>query len=263
MENFVKTSFELVNGNVNVATKLMARSLVLANDKGTMYNITAKVRNTDKFSVVRALAKAVLVSMREANKLNSTDAAQESKKRVANKITPALSCHVIMVTDKNGNILTDSILSVRESEKDTGKLRDVIRITKGMPLYKLVVEQGLDWSDESVVSALNAWTTATIEQMDYVKNLDKALGDAADSTEAEEKKAESERKKAAKEAAAKKMKSYYATLGVSENATEEEIKAAYREAAKASHPDKGGDEKKFKAINEAYNAIKDAMQFAA
>ena len=82
MENFVKTSFELVNGNVNVATKLMARSLVLANDKGTMYNITAKVRNTDKFSVVRALAKAVLVSMREANKLNSTDAAQESKKRV-------------------------------------------------------------------------------------------------------------------------------------------------------------------------------------
>ena len=70
MENFVKTSFELVNGNVNVATKLMARSLVLANDKGTMYNITAKVRNTDKFSVVRALAKAVLVSMREANKLH-------------------------------------------------------------------------------------------------------------------------------------------------------------------------------------------------
>ena len=206
MENFVKTSFELVNGNVNVATKLMARSLVLANDKGTMYNITAKVRNTDKFSVVRALAKAVLVSMREANKLNSTDAAQESKKRVANKITPALSCHVIMVTDKNGNILTDSILSVRESEKDTGKLRDVIRITKGMPLYKLVVEQGLDWSDESVVSALNAWTTATIEQMDYVKNLDKALADAANSTEKEEKAAEATAKKAeaAKKAAEKK-----------------------------------------------------------
>lgn len=206
MENFVKTSFELVNGNVNVATKLMARSLVLANDKGTMYNITAKVRNTDKFSVVRALAKAVLVSMREANKLNSTDAAQESKKRVANKITPALSCHVIMVTDKNGNVLKDYILSVRESEKDTGKLRDVIRITKGMPLYKLVVEQGLDWSDEIVAAALNAWTTATIEQMDYVKNLDKALADAANSTEKEEKAAEAAAKKAeaAKKAAEKK-----------------------------------------------------------
>lgn len=196
MENFVKTSFELVNGNMNVASKLMARSLVLANDKGTMYNITAKVRNTDKFSVVRALAKAVLVSMREANNLNNTEAAQESKKRVVNKITPALSCHLIMVTDKDGNIITNSMLSVRESEKETGKLRDVIRITKGMPLYKLVVEQGLDWSNESVVSALNAWTTATIEQMDYVKNLDKALGDAATSNEKEEKAAEVAAKKA-------------------------------------------------------------------
>lgn len=263
MENFVKTSFELVNGTVTVASKLMARSLVLANDKGVMYNITAKVRNTDKYSVIRSLAKAVLVSMREANKLNSTDAAQESKKRVANKITPALSCHVIMVTDKNGNIITDSVLSVRESEKDSGKLRDVIRITKGMPLYKLVVEQGLDWGNDDVVAALNAWTTATIEQMDYVKNLDAALGKAADSTEKEEKAAEEARKAAEKKAAAAKMKKYYSILGVADGATEAEIKDAFRKAAKENHPDKGGDEKKFKEINEAYNAIKDAMKFAA
>ena len=67
-----------------------------------------------------------------------------------------------------------------------------------MPLYKLVVEQGLDWADEKVVNALRAWTTATIEQMDYVKNLDAALGAAADSTEKEEKAAEAAAKKAAK-----------------------------------------------------------------
>lgn len=207
MENFVKTSFGLVNGNVVVASKLMGRSLVLANDKGVIYNITAKVRNTDKYSVIRALAKAVLVSMREANKLNTTEAAQESKKRVANKITPALSCNVIMITDKNGNVITDPILSVKESG---GKLRDIIRITKGMPIYKLVVESGKDWSDDQVVAALNAWTTATIEQMDYVKNLDVALGKAADSTEKEEKAAEAAAKKLAeaktKAAAAKAEK---------------------------------------------------------
>ena len=192
MENFVKTSFELVNGNVVINSKLMARSLVLVNDKGTLYNITAKVRNTDKYSVVRALAKAVLVSMREANKLNTTAAAVESKKRVVNKITPALSCFAIMVTDKNGKILGDTILSVRSDKSDTGQLRDIIRITKGMPLYKLVVENGLDWANESVVKALNAWTTATIEQMDYVKNLDQALAKAAESTDKEEKAAEKE-----------------------------------------------------------------------
>lgn len=201
MENFVKTSFELVNGNAVVANKLMARSLVLFNDKGTLYNITAKVRNTDKYSVVRALAKAVLVSMREANKLNTTEAAQESKKRVVNKITPALSCYAIMVTDKNGALINDAILSVRDNKNDSGKLRDIIRITKGMPLYKLVVEQGLDWADERVVKALNAWTTATIEQMDYVKNLDEALLKAADSTEKEDKAAEKAAKKEDKDAA--------------------------------------------------------------
>lgn len=201
MENFVKTSFELVNGNAVVANKLMARSLVLFNDKGTLYNITAKVRNTDKYSVVHALAKAVLVSMREANKLNTTEAAQESKKRVVNKITPALSCYAIMVTDKNGALINDAILSVRDNKNDSGKLRDIIRITKGMPLYKLVVEQGLDWADERVVKALNAWTTATIEQMDYVKNLDEALLKAADSTEKEDKAAEKAAKKEDKAAA--------------------------------------------------------------
>ena len=89
--------------------------------------------------------------------------------RDSNKITPALSCNVIMVTDKNGDVISDSVLSVRDNG---GKLRDIIRITKGMPLYKLVEESGLDWSDDIVVEALNAWTTSTIEQMDYVKNLD-------------------------------------------------------------------------------------------
>lgn len=195
MENFVKTSFELVNGNVVAGTKLMARSLVLLNDNGAMWNIIAKVRNTDKFSVIRALTKAVLVSLREVNKKNSTDAAQASKKRVQNKLPQALSCHIAMVTDKNGDIIPGSGLSVRDSEKDTDKLRDIIRISKGMPIYKLVVEQGLDWSEESVVSALNAYVTATIEQMDYVKDLDAALGAAADSTEKEEKAAEAAVKK--------------------------------------------------------------------
>ena len=185
MKNFIKTSVELINGNAVIAGELMPRSLVLFNEKGAVYNIAAKVRNWDKFTIVKALAKAILASLREANALNATDAAKESKKRVVNKITPALSCYAIMVTDKNGNLSPDKILSVRNNTADNGKLRDVIRITRGMPLYKLVVEQGRDWADEMVVRALNVWTKATIEQMDYVKNLDEALGRAADSNVAE------------------------------------------------------------------------------
>ena len=54
---------------------------------------------------------------------------------------------------------------------------------------------------------------------------------------------------------------YYQTLGVSKNATEAEIKSAYRKLAKEYHPDHNqgnkNAEEKFKAINEAYEVLKD------
>lgn len=51
------------------------------------------------------------------------------------------------------------------------------------------------------------------------------------------------------------MKDYYSILGISQNASEEEIKKAYRINALKHHPDKGGDETKFKEITEAYEVI--------
>lgn len=54
------------------------------------------------------------------------------------------------------------------------------------------------------------------------------------------------------------MKDYYTILGVSKNASKEEIKKAFRKLAHQYHPDKqGGDEKKFKEINEAYQVLSD------
>ncbi len=53
------------------------------------------------------------------------------------------------------------------------------------------------------------------------------------------------------------MKDYYKTLDVSPNASVEEIKKAYRKLAHKHHPDRGGDEKKFKEINEAYQVLGD------
>jgi molecular chaperone DnaJ len=50
---------------------------------------------------------------------------------------------------------------------------------------------------------------------------------------------------------------YYNILGVAKNATEQDIKKAYRKLAHKHHPDKGGDEKKFKEINEAYQILSD------
>ena len=50
---------------------------------------------------------------------------------------------------------------------------------------------------------------------------------------------------------------YYATLGLKRGASPDEIKKAYRSMAMKHHPDRGGDEKKFKEISTAYEALSD------
>ncbi len=58
------------------------------------------------------------------------------------------------------------------------------------------------------------------------------------------------------------MKDYYSVLGISKNATDDEVKAAYKEMAKKYHPDNYADNplsdlaaEKMKEINEAYDGI--------
>ncbi len=52
-------------------------------------------------------------------------------------------------------------------------------------------------------------------------------------------------------------KSYYEILGVDKNATQDDIKKAYRKKAIEHHPDKGGDENLFKEAAEAYETLSD------
>ena len=53
--------------------------------------------------------------------------------------------------------------------------------------------------------------------------------------------------------------SHYDTLGVDKTATQDQIKKAYRKLSMQHHPDKnGGDDAKFKEINEAYETLSDA-----
>jgi len=59
------------------------------------------------------------------------------------------------------------------------------------------------------------------------------------------------------------MADYYDLLGVDKNASQDDIKKAFRKAAHKHHPDKdGGDEKKFKEINEAYQILSDSSKRA-
>ena len=62
------------------------------------------------------------------------------------------------------------------------------------------------------------------------------------------------------------FKDYYAVMGVARDATQDEIKRAYRKLARKYHPDvskEAGAEQRFKAVGEAYEVLKDPEKRAA
>lgn len=63
------------------------------------------------------------------------------------------------------------------------------------------------------------------------------------------------------------MADYYSTLGVARDASDDDIKKAYRKLAMQWHPDRNGGskdaEEKFKEVTEAYDVLRDAQKRAA
>ena len=53
------------------------------------------------------------------------------------------------------------------------------------------------------------------------------------------------------------MKNFYKQLGLKKNATRMEIKSAYRLLAKKYHPDTGGDNEQFLALQLAWETLND------
>jgi DnaJ domain len=57
--------------------------------------------------------------------------------------------------------------------------------------------------------------------------------------------------------------SHYEVLGVSASATQDEVRAAYRAAARSHHPDAGGDAGRMRALNVAWAVLGDPVRRAA
>ena len=53
------------------------------------------------------------------------------------------------------------------------------------------------------------------------------------------------------------MTNLYQVLGLEKSASADDIKRAYKKLAVQNHPDKGGDEKKFQEISNAYDVLSD------
>ena len=55
----------------------------------------------------------------------------------------------------------------------------------------------------------------------------------------------------------REIRTAYTWLGIEENATDDQIKKAWREAAKKHHPDRGGSEKEFQRMKKSYECLID------
>jgi len=53
---------------------------------------------------------------------------------------------------------------------------------------------------------------------------------------------------------------YYSVLGIPRNASEQDIRKAYKKQSMQHHPDRGGDAEEFKKVNEAYQTLKDPQR---
>ncbi|KAF9068374.1 hypothetical protein BDP27DRAFT_1327241 [Rhodocollybia butyracea] len=96
---------------------------------------------------------------------------------------------------------------------------------------------------------------------DFQNAVEEAQKDGS-TTERDVRELRTELKKA--EAALKRSKSkdYYKILGIHRECTEIEIKKAYRKESLKHHPDKGGDEEKFKLVAEAHSVLSDPQRRA-
>jgi len=53
---------------------------------------------------------------------------------------------------------------------------------------------------------------------------------------------------------------YYSILGIPKNASDQDIRKAYKKMSMQHHPDRGGNEEQFKKVNEAYQTLKDPQK---
>ena len=152
-----------------------------------------------------------------------------------------------------------------EAEGRGGQMRATLLSNRATTLSKLgrhedavlASTSALDLAPESF-KALRTRARAQLvleRYEDAVRDFNSAL-EYAD-TDTEKRALRTELKKAEAALKRSKTKDYYKILGLARDCTEADIKKAYRRESLKHHPDKGGDEEKFKLVVEAHAVLSD------
>ncbi|KAG6848255.1 hypothetical protein H0H93_001897 [Arthromyces matolae] len=158
-----------------------------------------------------------------------------------------------------------------EEEGGGGQIRATLLSNRATTLLKLERhEEALVDTDASLILAPHSFkalrTRARLNL--HLEKYDASTADfksaienvGGEGTEADIRALRSELKKAEAALKRSKTKDYYKILGVARDASESEIKKAYRKESLKHHPDKGGDEEKFKLASEAYAVLSDPQR---
>lgn len=165
---------------------LASRSIVVMNSKTLKaWNIEAKIRKTDNKTIMRAMYKIVLSAIRDRLDKNTTPEAIRSKRKCEDAFSQIMNCDTIYVSDKLGNIVESSVFQVI-NELQHLKIRQIFKITKSMPVYKLFVEERMDWENPAMVDALNDLVNTMLDQTSIVRAFDQSFGIAAESNRIEQ-----------------------------------------------------------------------------
>ncbi|KAG6865143.1 hypothetical protein C0991_004825, partial [Blastosporella zonata] len=158
-----------------------------------------------------------------------------------------------------------------DEEGGGGQIRATLLSNRATTLLKLERhEEALVDTDASlklVPTSFKALRTRARLNL-HLEKYDSAIADfksaiehaSGEGTEADIRALRGELKKAETALKRSKTKDYYKILGVARDCSESDIKKAYRRESLKHHPDKGGDEEKFKLVAEAYAVLSDPQR---
>ncbi|KAF8585459.1 TPR-like protein [Ramaria rubella] len=165
------------------------------------------------------------------------------------------------------------VVESREEEGSGGSIRATLLSNRATALLKLERrEEALadtNASLELVATSYKALRTRARIQM-VLEDYQSAVNDfkasleqvRIDGSQTEERALKQELKDAEVALKRSKSKDYYKILGIPKDCADSDIKKAYRKQSLLHHPDKGGDEEKFKLASEAYNVLSDPQKRA-